>query len=107
MVWKSDIDGFDVHVLVEHWDVIASACQTLWFEYDPAGTLGDRDDVARLIDLLAASGRELRVFDNLGREMVRLAPGQAVRDGMTALTQWLLEQRDGHVTVPYVDVWAR
>lgn len=107
VVWKSDIDGFDVHVLMEHWDVIASACQTLWFEYDPAGTLGDPDDVARLIDLLAGSGREMRVFDNLGREMVRLAPGQAVRDGMAALTQWLLVQRGGHVTVPYVDVWAR
>lgn len=107
VVWKSDIDGFDVHVLVHHWDTISAACQTLWFEYDPAGTLGDREDVGRLIDLLAASGRELRVFDNLGREMVRLAPGPAVRDGMTSLTQWLMEQRDGHVTVPYVDVWAR
>jgi hypothetical protein len=30
-----------------------------------------------------------------------------VRDGLTTLTNWLIEQRAGHVTVPYVDVWAR
>lgn len=107
VVWKSDIDGFDVHVLVHHWEVISQTCTTLWFEFDPAGTLGDPDDISRLIELLADSGRALRVFDNLGRELVSLPAGRAVRDGMTTLTNWLLEQRGGHVTVPYVDVWAR
>lgn len=107
VVWKSDIDGFDVHVLVEHWDVISSACHTLWFEYDPVGTLGDPQDLAVLIELLADSGRTLRVFDNLGREMVRLLPGDGVRQGLTVLTTWLAQQRQGHVTVPYVDIWAR
>lgn len=107
VVWKSDIDGFDVHVLVNHWDDISSACQTLWFEFDPAGTLGDRRDIDTLIDLLADSGRDLRVFDNLGRQMLALPSGAAVRDAMTSITRWLLEQRDGHLTVPYVDVWAR
>lgn len=107
VVWKSDIDGFDIHVLVHHWDTIAAACGTLWFEFDPASTLGDRDDVARLIDLLGDSGRAVQVFDNLGRELVRLEPGASVRHGLTTLAGWLTEQRNGHVAVPYVDVWAR
>ncbi|WP_091194108.1 FkbM family methyltransferase [Nocardioides alpinus] len=107
VVWKSDIDGFDIHVLVHHWADIDAACQTLWFEFDPASTLGDRDDIVTLIELLADSGRQLRIFDNLGREMVRLAPGDPIRHGLTTLTNWLTEQRRGHLTVPYVDVWAR
>lgn len=107
VVWKSDIDGFDVHVLVEHWDAISSACRTLWFEFDPAGTLGDREDITTLIDQITDSGREVRVFDNLGRELVRLPSGEAVRTGLTSITQWLLEQREGYMAVPYVDVWAR
>lgn len=107
VVWKSDIDGFDVHVLVTHWDDITSACRTLWFEYDPAGTLGDRADIEKLIGLLAVSGRELRIFDNLGREMVRLSGERAIRDGLTVITGWLLQQREGHLVVPYVDIWAR
>ena len=48
-----------------------------------------------------------RVFDNLGREMVRLLPGEGVRQGLTVLSTWLAQQREGHVTVPYVDIWAR
>lgn len=107
VVWKSDIDGFDIHVLVHHWEDITAACHTLWFEFDPASTLGDRGDIVTLIDLLADSGREARVFDNLGREMVRLTPGDPVRHGLTTITNWLTEQRRGHITVPYVDVWAR
>lgn len=107
VVWKSDIDGYDIHVLVAHWETIAAACHTLWFEFDPPGTLGDRGDITTLIDLLAESGRELRIFDNLGREMVRLKPGAAVHDGLVTLTNWLMHQREGHITVPYVDVWAR
>lgn len=107
VVWKSDIDGFDVHVLVHHWDDIADACRTLWFEFDPAGTLGDREDITTLVDLLADSGRDVRVFDNLGRQLVRLPSGDAVRVGLTGITRWLLEQREGHMVVPYVDIWAR
>lgn len=107
VVWKSDIDGFDVHVLVNHWGDISGACRTLWFEFDPAGTLGERDDIATLVDLVTESGREVRVFDNLGRELVRLPSGEAVRTGLTSITHWLLEQREGHMVVPYVDVWAR
>lgn len=107
VVWKSDIDGFDIHVLVNHWEDITRACGTLWFEYDPVSTLGDRDDIAVLIDRLTDSGREVRVFDNLGRELVRLSPGEGVRYGLTSITNWLLQQREGHIVVPYVDVWAR
>jgi hypothetical protein len=106
VVWKSDVDGFDIHLLVEHWAAIDAACEVLWFEYDPVATLGDRDDVGRLADLLAGSGRWHRVYDNLGRAMVDLAPGPATAAGLRRLTAWLFAQRDGHVTVPYLDVWA-
>jgi hypothetical protein len=68
-------------------------------------TLGDASDIERLIDLLAESGRVV-VFDNLGRELVRLEPGQALATGMASITRRLDEQRYGHVVVPYVDVWA-
>ena len=87
--------------------MISEACATLWFEFDPVGTLGDRQDLVRLVDLLADSGRTLRVFDNLGREMVRLLPGEPVRQGLAVLSNWLGQQREGHVTVPYLDIWAR
>ncbi len=107
VVWKSDIDGYDIHVLAQHWETIDAACHTLWFEFDPIHTLGDRSDVDTLITLLGESGRELRVFDNLGREMVRLPAGAGARNGLAAINNWLWKQPEGHVTVPYVDVWAR
>jgi FkbM family methyltransferase len=106
IVWKSDIDGYDIHLLVDNWTEIESRCETIWFEYDPVSTLGDKGDIERLIDLLADGGRKVVVFDNLGRELVRLESGQALATGMASLTRWLHEQRYGHVVVPYVDVWA-
>lgn len=105
-VWKSDIDGFDIHVLVEHRDAITSRCDVLWFEFDPPGTLGDPDDVARLIEGLATSGRVVHVYDNLGRRMFVAPPGPAVTAVLEGLTAWLLDQRHGHLTVPYLDLWA-
>ena len=106
VVWKSDIDGYDIHPLVDQRATIDSVCNTLWLEYDPVSTLGDKADIERLIDLLAHSGRRLVIFDNLGRELVRLESGEAVAAGFASLTRWLTEQRYGHVVVPYVDVWA-
>ena len=106
LIWKSDMDGFDIHVLVEHWDAISTACDVLWFEYDPVATLGDPRDVADLIALLADSGRVVHAYDNLGRRLVSLEPGGAVRAGLRSLTAWLHQQRAGHVTVPYLDLWA-
>ena len=106
VTWKSDIDGLDIHVLVQHWDVIDSRCDTLWFEFDPPSTLGDRDDIGRLVDLLAASGRTVEAYDNLGRRIVTLAPGAAVATGLRSLEGWLDVQRGGHITVPYLDLWA-
>jgi hypothetical protein len=106
VTWKSDIDGLDIHVLVEHWDVIDSRCDTLWFEFDPPSTLGNPGDVRRLIDLLAASGREVAAYDNLGRRIVTLEAGPAVGTGLRSLVEWLREQRSGHITVPYLDLWA-
>jgi FkbM family methyltransferase len=106
VTWKSDIDGLDIHVLVQHWEVIDGRCDTLWFEFDPASTLGDQHDVERLVELLAASGREVAAYDNLGRRIVTLEPGRAVATGLSSLVAWLREQREGHVAVPYLDLWA-
>lgn len=106
IVWKSDTDGYDVHLLVAHWPAIDAACRTLWFEFDPPGTLGPATDIDRLIDLLAASGRRVEVWDNLGRRLVALPAGPAVASGLGSITAWLREQREGHLAVPYVDVWA-
>lgn len=106
VVWKSDIDGFDIHVLAEHWNVIDERCEAIWFEFDSPRTLGDRADVARLIELIAASGRTCWVYDNLGRRMVVLAPGEGQATALSALSEWLHEQIEGHITVPYLDVWA-
>lgn len=106
MVWKSDIDGYDIHVLVQHWTAITRRCPVLWFEFDPAHTLGDPADVARLIGLLAGSGRHVLVYDNLGRRMVSTADPKAIRDVLLGLSAWMVEQKEGHTTVQYVDVWA-
>jgi FkbM family methyltransferase len=106
VIWKSDIDGFDIHVLVQHWDVIDAGCRVLWFEYDPASTLGDPADTERLIELLGDSGRDLWVYDNLGRHMVDLRGGPMAETVLRDLTRWLQEQRDGYVAVLYLDVWA-
>ena len=106
VTWKSDIDGLDIHVLVQHWDAIDGRCDTLWFEFDPPSTLGDRDDIGRLIDLLADSGRTVEAYDNLGRRIVTLEPGRAVGTGLRSLEGWLNVQRWGHITVPYLDLWA-
>ncbi len=106
VVWKSDIDGFDIHVLAEHWAVLDAACAVVWFEFDPVGTLGDRGDVARLVELIGDSGRGITVHDNLGRRMLAVAPGPAVSEVLAGLAAWLGQVRSGHLTVPYLDVWA-
>jgi FkbM family methyltransferase len=106
VVWKSDVDGLDIHLLVEHWALIEGGCDVLWFEYAPADTLGSPDDAQRLAALIGASGRAVDVYENLGRLMVRLKAGEAAQQGLDSVTAWLLEQRKGHVAVPYVDIWA-
>ena len=107
VTWKSDIDGLDVHVLVQHWDVIDDRCDTLWFEFDPPSTLGDRDDVGRLVEAARPQrppGRRLRQPGAAHRDPSE--PGKAVATGLRSLVAWFHDQREGHVTVPYVDLWA-
>lgn len=106
VVWKSDIDGFDIHILADHWDQIDNRCSAVWFEFDSPRTLGDRQDVTRLIELIARSGRTCWVYDNLGRRMVVLEPGSGQVAALQSLSGWLHEQIEGHVTVPYLDIWA-
>lgn len=105
VIWKSDIDGLDIHVLTAYWAEIRSRCAALWFEFDPAHTLGPDEDVAQLVELLADSGECVLIFDNLGREMICTTSPDTIRDTLTGLTQWTKEQVGGHTTVPYVDVW--
>lgn len=104
VVWKSDIDGYDVHLLADHWQSIDPRCDVVWFEYDTPRTLGDRGDVERLADQITASERALLVYDNIGRLMLRLPPGDG--QALVQLSAWLNRQYEGHITVPYLDVWA-
>lgn len=105
VLWKTDIDGFDIHILVEHWDVIRATCEVLWFEFDPPGTLGDRGDIARLCELVGSSGLDMVVYDNLGRRMLSMPAGPPAGAVLQGLASWLAEIRLGHMTVQYVDVW--
>ncbi len=105
-VWKSDTDGFDIHLLVGHWSTIDTACNVIWFEYDPYETLGDVKDIEQLWKLLGASGRGLAIYDNLGNRMLNVEPGGPVESTLADLTNWLGEQREGHMEVAYLDVWA-
>jgi FkbM family methyltransferase len=105
VVWKSDMDGFDIHVLAEHWQRISTQSDVIWFEYDPCTTAGDPRDVERLLEHVDGSGVGLSIYDNLGRRMVTRPVGSSVPT-LADLTQWLRQQRRGQVTVPYLDVWA-
>lgn len=55
--------------------------------------------------MISQSGRTTLVHDNLGRLITRLEPGRHQTAALHALTDWLLEQRSGFVTVPYLDLW--
>lgn len=106
VVFKSDIDGYDIHLLVAHWADIDAAADVLWFEFDPAGTLGAPSDITTLARLVGDSGRGVVVYDNLGRQMLAVEPGPAVEQALTSLATWLHRVRQGHMSVQYVDVWA-
>ena len=106
VIWKSDIDGFDIHLLANHWSSITERCEVLWFEFDPTLTLGDRQEIPVLIDQLSTSGRDVFVYDNLGRRMVRSADPETISTILTGLTEWMGAQVSGHSTVPYLDIWA-
>lgn len=106
VIWKSDLDGLDIHVLVEHWQTIVTRCSVLWFEFDPQAMLGDPGDLERLVELISSSGLSLRIYDNLGRPMVRVPAGRPAADALLDLADWLEQQRWGHVSTPYCDVWA-
>lgn len=106
VVWKSDIDGFDIHLLSQNWDEITGRSGALWFEYDPAHTLGEPADVEVLIGKVAHSGRHVLAFDNLGRQMFSSADPAAIEAWLIGSTAWMRQQVEGHTTVPYVDIWA-
>lgn len=105
VIWKSDIDGFDIHLLVEYWEPIAAACEVIWFEYDPLETLGDPADVSILIETIGADDRGMLVFDNVGNRMLSAAPGGDAARALRDLTGWLYAQREHNMTTRYFDVW--
>lgn len=105
-VWKSDTDGFDIHILVQHWDRIAAEADAIWFEFDPVGTCGDKADIGRLADLIGAVNRPTFFFDNVGHLILGAAAGTSSASAMRYLAAWLVEQRTGLLSVPYLDVWV-
>jgi FkbM family methyltransferase len=104
-IWKSDTDGFDVHLAVHNWDTLLRTCGVLWLEYDPALAQGDPSDLVKLGELLAESGRTVWFFDNVGNRMAS-ARGAQVHPLLSQLTSWLRAQRRGVVAVPYLDLWV-
>ena len=80
VLWKSDIDGLDIHVLVEHWETIDSRCDTLWFEFDPpeCSATGRRCPAGRAV---GESGREVHAYDNLGGASSPSSPARPWRPG--------------------------
>ncbi len=90
---------------MDHWSDISSACRVLWFEFDPVGTLGPREDLDKLISLLAESNRVVHVYDNVGHHMLS-TQGDAVRRVLSGLTDWLRQRRQGVAPVRYFDIWA-
>lgn len=103
-LWKSDTDGFDIHLVAHNWDAIASTCDVIWMEFDPVGTLGPQADVDTLIDLIAQSGREVHVYDNVGHHMCTTSGTQSA-PVLASLTQWLRQRRGGLAPVLYFDLW--
>lgn len=65
VVWKTDTDGIDIHLVSEYWDDIVKRCDVIWMEFDPVGTLGPPQDIESLMGQIAASRRELHVYDNV------------------------------------------
>ena len=103
-IWKTDTDGFDIHLVSQHWDAITDVSGVVWMEYDPVGTLGPKDDIDRLIEQITASGRELHVYDNVGHHMSS-ASGPAASGMLRDLTEWLRARRQGFAPVLYFDLW--
>ena len=67
-------------------------CDVVWMEYDPVGTLGPKEDIEKLIEQIASSGRELHVYDNVGHHMSSAVGAPAARM-LRELTGWLGERR--------------
>lgn len=105
LIFKSDIDGLDIHVLANNWRLINDSSDVIWCEFDPARTLGDRGDIERFITYVQESGRPVTIYDNLGRLMLEMDPGPHIGAVLRSLTQWLTEVHRGYLTVPYLDLW--
>ena len=103
-VWKTDTDGFDIHLVSRHWDSITDMCDVVWMEYDPVGTLGPKEDIEKLIEQIASSKRELHIYDNVGHHMSSAVGAPAARM-LRELTGWLGERRQGFAPVLYFDIW--
>ena len=104
VIWKTDTDGFDIHLVTQHWEEISTRCDVIWMEFDPVGTLGPSEDIGVLLDLVAASGREVHVYDNVGHHMCGTSGSDAART-LADLAAWVRERRRGFAPVLYFDIW--
>lgn len=104
VVWKTDTDGFDIHLVSEYWDDIVKRCDVIWMEFDPVGTLGPPQDIESLMGQIAASRRELHVYDNVGHHMCS-GSGPAAARLLHDLTDWVRVRREGFAPVLYFDIW--
>ncbi len=101
-VWKTDTDGYDIPLLIDHWEAIR-ACEVVWFEFDVEMTDGGLAAAARLAGLLSEDGRHILVFDNFGRFMFSTSDASA----LTGLASWQVRLSGSLVpSVRYFDVWA-
>lgn len=103
VVWKSDTDGLDLTLLEQDWDTVLSACDVVWFEWDPFLDLGGPELLRRTADAIASTDRVVMVHDNLGRRLVT-TPATGARDVLLGLTSWLEEPSVPGETA-YLDVW--
>lgn len=104
VIWKTDTDGFDIHLVAQHWDDISARCDVIWMEFDPAGTLGPSEDTSILLDHIAKSGRQVHIYDNVGHHMCGTSGDNAAHT-LADLSDWVRERRLGFAPVLYFDIW--
>ena len=104
VLWKSDTDGLDLPLAVQHWPQLAQA-DALWLEWDTAVTPEGPAIARALTERLSDGGWSCVVFDCYGRKMTRLSSSQL--GVLLDLGRWAAQVRQGlQPAVNYFDVWA-
>ena len=66
VVWKSDMDGLDVPILLENWSQIYESVDVIWIEIHPFLAPTSLPDIKKLSTLLLESKFQGVLFDNYG-----------------------------------------